>query len=76
MLVRVLVLQIGLGLGLGFWIGRCWESRASGSCVRAQSKAALRFLVDGERVQGDATPRSLQLTDGDQVDVLLEQCGD
>jgi len=43
---------------------------------QGSDKAALRFLVDGERVQGDATPRSLQLTDGDQVDVLLEQCGD
>lgn len=38
-------------------------------------KAQLRFLVDGERVKVDDTPETLELEDGDQVDVVLEQIG-
>ena len=35
----------------------------------------LRFLFDGERFEPDSTPEMLQLEDGDQLDVMLEQCG-
>eukprot|EP00985_Skeletonema_marinoi_P027288 scaffold22172_cov135-Skeletonema_marinoi.AAC.3 len=35
----------------------------------------LRFLVDGERVQPDDTPGSLDLDDQDQIDCMLEQSG-
>ncbi len=35
----------------------------------------LRFLVDGERVKPDDTPRSLDLDDQDQIDCMLEQSG-
>ena len=38
-------------------------------------KTALRFLVDGERIQGENTPKSLDLEDQDQIDVVLEQLG-
>ena len=29
--------------------------------------ASLRFLVDGERVQGEDTPKTLELDDQDQI---------
>merc|ERR1719183_1259677 len=38
-------------------------------------KNQLRFLVDGERVKIDDTPETLDMEDGDQVDVVLEQIG-
>ena len=38
-------------------------------------KSALRFLVDGERIGTDATPKTLDLEDQDQIDVVLEQTG-
>ncbi|CAM9126478.1 unnamed protein product [Choristocarpus tenellus] len=37
--------------------------------------AALRFLLDGERVSPDATPKALDLEDQDQIDCMLEQQG-
>jgi len=36
---------------------------------------SLRFLLDGERIQSDATPASLDLEDQDQIDCMLEQMG-
>eukprot|EP00011_Vannellida_sp_DIVA3-517-6-12_P014495 CAMPEP_0114617018 /NCGR_PEP_ID=MMETSP0168-20121206/6982_1 /TAXON_ID=95228 ORGANISM="Vannella sp., Strain DIVA3 517/6/12" /NCGR_SAMPLE_ID=MMETSP0168 /ASSEMBLY_ACC=CAM_ASM_000044 /LENGTH=143 /DNA_ID=CAMNT_0001828143 /DNA_START=69 /DNA_END=501 /DNA_ORIENTATION=+ len=33
----------------------------------------VRFLVDGERLQDDATPDSLDLEDNDVIDVVLHQ---
>lgn len=39
------------------------------------SVGALRFLLDGERVNGDQTPTSLELEDQDQIDCMLEQHG-
>mmetsp|Transcript_18082 Transcript_18082/g.69951 ORF Transcript_18082/g.69951 Transcript_18082/m.69951 type:complete len:100 (+) Transcript_18082:57-356(+) len=35
----------------------------------------VRFLVDGERLQDDATPDSLDLEDNDVIDVVLHQVG-
>eukprot|EP00903_Cladosiphon_okamuranus_P007017 g6825.t1 len=36
---------------------------------------ALRFLLDGQRVNADDTPTSLELEDQDQIDCMLEQQG-
>ena len=37
--------------------------------------SSLRFLLDGERIKPDDTPKTLELNDQDQVDVMLEQTG-
>lgn len=37
--------------------------------------SALRFLLDGQRVNSDDTPTSLDLEDQDQIDCMLEQQG-
>ena len=37
--------------------------------------ASLRFLLDGERVNPDHTPKDLELEDQDQIDCMLEQQG-
>lgn len=42
---------------------------------KSVAPTALRFLLDGERIQGDATPEQLELEDKDQIDCLLEQTG-
>jgi small ubiquitin-related modifier len=36
---------------------------------------ALRFLLDGNRINADDTPKTLELEDGDQIDVRVEQTG-
>ena len=38
-------------------------------------KNSLRFLVDGDRIQADDTPKTLELEDQDQIDCMLEQSG-
>jgi small ubiquitin-related modifier len=38
--------------------------------------ASFRFTVDGGTVLPFDTPKMLELEDGDQIDVLLQQCGD
>lgn len=35
----------------------------------------LRFLLDGVRIQGEQTPKMLELEDQDQIDCGLEQIG-
>ena len=37
--------------------------------------ATLRFMLDGERVQGDVTPKMLELEDDDQIDVAIDTVG-
>lgn len=37
--------------------------------------SALRFLLDGERIKDDQTPKTLELEDNDQIDCMLEQVG-
>ncbi|KAJ1668911.1 SUMO protein smt3 [Coemansia sp. RSA 1813] len=45
-------------------------------CVRAGKSAdTVRFLVDGERINGESTPDSLGLEDGDAIDAMTEQIG-
>ena len=36
---------------------------------------SLRFLLDGDRVGMDQTPKMLEMEDGDQIDAVLEQQG-
>lgn len=36
---------------------------------------SLRFLLDGDRIQGTQTPKELELDDQDQIDCMLEQTG-
>mmetsp|Transcript_498 Transcript_498/g.710 ORF Transcript_498/g.710 Transcript_498/m.710 type:complete len:96 (-) Transcript_498:193-480(-) len=38
-------------------------------------RKALRFLLDGERINDDATANDLEIDDNDQIDCLLEQTG-
>lgn len=42
---------------------------------RGVSVASLRFMLDGERINPENTPKTLELEDQDQVDVMLEQQG-
>ena len=42
---------------------------------RGLQSNALRFMVDGDRVNPDQTPKMLELDDNDQVDVMLETVG-
>lgn len=39
------------------------------------SVSALRFLIDGDRVDPDKTPESLGLEEHDQIDCMLNQNG-
>ena len=34
---------------------------------------SLRFMLDGERIKEDSTPKMLELDDNDQIDCLLAQ---
>ena len=38
-------------------------------------QSSLRFLLDGERINPEDTPKSLELEDQDLIDCLLEQYG-
>ncbi|GKY98196.1 hypothetical protein MPSEU_000777400 [Mayamaea pseudoterrestris] len=51
---------------------KIFETYASRRGVQASS---LRFLLDGERIEPDQTPKMLELEDQDQIDCLLEQTG-
>ena len=39
------------------------------------NRGSVRFLFDGNRVNDDDTPRTLEMEDGDVIDVLVEQTG-
>mmetsp|Transcript_19376 Transcript_19376/g.26598 ORF Transcript_19376/g.26598 Transcript_19376/m.26598 type:complete len:98 (+) Transcript_19376:129-422(+) len=53
-------------------MSKVFETYASRKGVQSSS---LRFLLDGERIQGDQTPKQLELDDQDQIDCMLEQTG-
>lgn len=36
---------------------------------------SIRFLLDGERIEPEQTPKMLELEDQDQIDCVLEQTG-
>jgi small ubiquitin-related modifier len=39
------------------------------------NESSMRFVLDGDVVKGDQTPKMLELEDGDQIDCMLEQVG-
>ena len=51
---------------------KVFQTYAQRKGVQAQS---LRFLIDGERIDGEQTPKQLELDDQDQIDCMLEQMG-
>lgn len=36
---------------------------------------AFRFMFDGQRIQGEVTPKMLEMEDDDQIDAFLETVG-
>mmetsp|Transcript_123515 Transcript_123515/g.357149 ORF Transcript_123515/g.357149 Transcript_123515/m.357149 type:complete len:90 (-) Transcript_123515:176-445(-) len=53
-------------------MSKVFETFATRKGVQASS---LRFLLDGERIEPDQTPKMLELDDQDQIDCMLEQSG-
>ncbi len=53
-------------------MSKVFETYASRKGVQASS---LRFMLDGERIEEDATPKMLEMDDQDQIDCMLEQTG-
>lgn len=53
-------------------MSKVFETYAQRKGVQA---ASLRFLLDGERILEDQTPKMLELDDQDQIDCMLEQTG-
>ena len=53
-------------------MSKIFEAYAQRRGLQANS---LRFTVDGERIQGDTTPKFMELEENDQIDVVLEQLG-
>ena len=51
---------------------KVFETFATRRGVQVQS---LRFMLDGERIDPGATPKTLELDDQDQIDCMLEQSG-
>jgi small ubiquitin-related modifier len=45
------------------------------SIKKGVQSSSLRFMLDGERVDGEQTAADLDLEDQDQIDCLLEQTG-
>lgn len=47
-----------------------------GFCKRTgKDQKSLRFMFDGERINGDDTPQSLGMDDGDAIEALNQQTG-
>lgn len=51
---------------------KVFDAYSSRKGVQANS---LRFLLDGERIEPNQTPKMLELEDQDQIDCMLEQTG-
>jgi small ubiquitin-related modifier len=51
-------------------MSKVFETYAQRKGVQA---ASLRFLLDGERIEPNQTPKMLELDDQDQIDCMLEQ---
>ncbi len=45
------------------------------SARRGLTASQLRFMLDGERIKADDTPKMLEIEDNDQIDVMLETVG-
>ena len=53
-------------------MSKVFKAYAQRKGVEEQS---LRFLLDGERIDSDNTPKMLELEDEDQIDCVLQQTG-
>jgi small ubiquitin-related modifier len=53
-------------------MSKVFETYAQRKGVQSSS---LRFLLDGEKINPDSTPKMLELDDQDQIDCMLEQTG-
>ena len=53
-------------------MNKVFQAYAQRKGVQAKS---LRFLLDGERIKDEDTPKQLELDDQDQIDCMLEQTG-
>jgi len=53
-------------------MSKVFDTYAQRKGVQATS---LRFMVDGERIDDNQTPKTLELDDQDQIDCMLEQTG-
>jgi small ubiquitin-related modifier len=42
---------------------------------RGVQPSSLRFMLDGERIDPNMTPKMLEMDDQDQIDCMLEQTG-
>jgi len=51
---------------------KVFETYAQRKGVQSSS---LRFLLDGDRIAPEQTPKMLELDDEDQIDCMLEQTG-
>lgn len=51
---------------------KVFETYASRKGVQPNS---LRFMLDGDRIGPEQTPKMLELDDQDQIDCMLEQTG-
>ncbi|KAG7352665.1 ubiquitin-2/rad60 SUMO-like protein [Nitzschia inconspicua] len=51
---------------------KVFETYASRKGIQSSS---IRFMLDGERILPDATPKMLEMDDQDQIDCMLEQTG-
>ena len=47
------------------------------ACCQRQglSNNQCRFIFDGERIKDDDTPETLEMDNGDEIDVMVEQTG-
>mmetsp|Transcript_16990 Transcript_16990/g.37126 ORF Transcript_16990/g.37126 Transcript_16990/m.37126 type:complete len:94 (+) Transcript_16990:87-368(+) len=53
-------------------MSKVFDTYATRKGVQASS---LRFMLDGERIEPNQTPKTLELDDQDQIDCMLEQTG-
>lgn len=53
-------------------MSKVFETYATRKGVQSTS---LRFMLDGDRIDGNQTPKMLELDDQDQIDCMLEQTG-
>eukprot|EP00980_Cylindrotheca_fusiformis_P010690 scaffold2391_cov113-Cylindrotheca_fusiformis.AAC.7 len=53
-------------------MGKVFETYAQ---RKGMQMSSLRFLLDGDRIKEDQTPKMLEMEDQDQIDCVLDQVG-
>ena len=68
-------LSLSLSLAALLTLARAltWQAFCNRNGVAMNS---VRFLFDGNRINGNQTPEELEMEDGDYIDVVMEQIGD